>query len=254
MSLFSYRKKSVWEQIPTYFDLDLAERKNPNLYKILLAIISHPPIGAHEYQNKSNTQARGYRLPLSVLLWLERLVLVVVAVVCWLHGCIKRLSVVAVVVGLLTAASTASVLLLWDSTTVSTASVLLGGLHCSIDRLCVVVAVVGGNPPPCKPHLCCAVVVEPLVLVLVVVAVVCWLHGCIKRLSVVAVVVGLLTAALTAFVLLLWDSTAVSTASVLLGGLHCSINRLCVVVAVVRETPLLHQPPLCCCRGNSNAV
>jgi len=67
---------------PYLFDLDLAERKNPNPYKILLAIISHPPIGAHEYQNKSNTQARGYRLPLSVLLWLERLVLVVVAVVC----------------------------------------------------------------------------------------------------------------------------------------------------------------------------
>ena len=99
--------------------------------------------GAHEYQNKSTAQNPKIQVPPSLLLWREQLVLVV-AVVGWLHCCVNHLCVDVAVEGTLTAASTAYVLLLlmlwglcgcanhlcccWclgDSMAVSTAYVLL---------------------------------------------------------------------------------------------------------------------------------
>ena len=144
--------------------------------------------GAHEYQNKSTAQNPKLQVPPSLLLWREQLVLVV-AVVGWLHCCVNHLCVDVAVEGTLTAASTACVLLLgdsrvrqpplccccccwggyaaaltasccccWcsgDSTAASTAYVLLLGEHGGrVNRLHVVVADVVRTTRLCQPPLC----------------------------------------------------------------------------------------------------
>ena len=90
--------------------------------------------GAHEYQNKSTAQNPKVQVPPSLLLWREQLVLVV-AVVGWLHCGVNHVSVLLLLLRGLSRLRRPPVCCCWE-------------IHGCVNRLCVVVAAVEGVTQP----------------------------------------------------------------------------------------------------------